>query len=282
MLQKEAVNHTFFPGSEWTCLNLYLGPGAADRWIMDTLPALIQDLRQTDAALAYFFVRYPDPEFHLRLRIHSHHPGMLALAVDAVSRHSKALMDINYLWKLEVDTYMREINRYGADLIDRFEILFCADAAFWTAALGRISRESAPEHLRWQAGLISMLAYLRDFSPDIRRHLEITRGVRDALAAEWQPDQAYTNRLDQKYRRLEAVLYPITRQEHVLDHLLGDLLRKRSAVFCEVFPDSLPSRAISDVIHMSLNRCFRSKHRLQEYILHYYLLKLLERHQALL
>ena len=92
MFQKELIPVSFYPGDEWTYLRLYFGPEAADRWIRQQLPLIIKDLRRVDPGCSFFYVRYTDPDFHLRLRIRSLHPDRLAESIRIIRSFSEELI----------------------------------------------------------------------------------------------------------------------------------------------------------------------------------------------
>src|SRR5205085_2084502 len=59
---------TFTPGSSWLYMKAYSHPALADRLLVDTLaPRLRRWAKAVDGE--WFFLRYSDPEFHLRLRL---------------------------------------------------------------------------------------------------------------------------------------------------------------------------------------------------------------------
>src|SRR5262249_46206428 len=57
-----AVRRRFAPGSEWTYAKLYCGRAAADRLLAEQIAPL------AGIADQWFFIRYEDPDFHLRVR----------------------------------------------------------------------------------------------------------------------------------------------------------------------------------------------------------------------
>jgi thiopeptide-type bacteriocin biosynthesis protein len=62
------VQRTFAPGSQWLYLKAYTGTASADRILTDTVGPVIDGLLSTGVVDHWFFLRYADPEHHLRLR----------------------------------------------------------------------------------------------------------------------------------------------------------------------------------------------------------------------
>jgi hypothetical protein len=110
----------FKPGGEWSTVELYCGAVAADALLLDAVrPAL-------DGA-EWFFLRYPEPEWHLRVRLRGDAQRLLALAADP------------RVWRAQLTTYVRETGRYGD--IEAAERAFCADSEAVCALLA-----AAPGH----------------------------------------------------------------------------------------------------------------------------------------
>ena len=61
----------FFPtGSEWLYAKLYTGTVAADHALREIVAPLVREMIEAEAADRWFFIRYADPETHLRMRFH--------------------------------------------------------------------------------------------------------------------------------------------------------------------------------------------------------------------
>ena len=60
-------DRSYPPGSEWLYLKLYAGPSTVDR-ILCALRPLTESPHALEAADRWFFIRYADPHWHLRLR----------------------------------------------------------------------------------------------------------------------------------------------------------------------------------------------------------------------
>ena len=58
----------FPPGSEWLYAKLYTGIATADDVLLEVIAPLTQEALRRGAADKWFFIRYADPQWHLRLR----------------------------------------------------------------------------------------------------------------------------------------------------------------------------------------------------------------------
>jgi len=61
---------TFIPGSEWVYFKLYTGTKTADMILKNEIYEYVNGLLKNDSINQWFFIRYSDPDFHLRLRLH--------------------------------------------------------------------------------------------------------------------------------------------------------------------------------------------------------------------
>ncbi len=117
------------PGSDWLFLKLY-GPRSAEN---DLISGPIRDFCDQifDRGLAdsWFFVRYADPEPHLRIRFHGTPQQMIAVLLPELSEWASLLVAEQSCQRFAFDTYEREIERYGGpDGIAASETIFAADS----------------------------------------------------------------------------------------------------------------------------------------------------------
>src|SRR5262249_21929470 len=70
-------DRTFLPGGEWFYAKLYGGTATADRLLRDEIAPFVGELLEEGVIDRWFFIRYTDPNPHLRLRMHGE-PSRLA------------------------------------------------------------------------------------------------------------------------------------------------------------------------------------------------------------
>jgi len=63
-------NRTFIPGSEWVYFKLYTGTKTADSILKNELYGYVSKMLKNGIIDKWFFIRYADPDFHVRLRLH--------------------------------------------------------------------------------------------------------------------------------------------------------------------------------------------------------------------
>ncbi|MFD7407995.1 lantibiotic dehydratase [Streptomyces sp. NPDC059866] len=103
------------------------------------LPALLEDLGDP----RWWFVRYPDPEHHLRVRLTCAH-GTLGSAIERIGEWTQQLRHSGLITHASVETYHPETARFGGlAAIDAAEQYFAADSAAALAQLCAQARKNA-------------------------------------------------------------------------------------------------------------------------------------------
>ena len=118
-----------FPGEEWVYLKVYAAPNQHEGLIADPLYELVHTLQEQELIDRWFFIRYGDPEPHLRLRFRaksvSNVQSLLAMALP----WSLQLAKCGQIQRYALDTYEREVERYGGpEAIDLLEQVFTVDS----------------------------------------------------------------------------------------------------------------------------------------------------------
>jgi len=276
----EAARRRFPPGSEWLYAKLYTGNGTADRVLTDVVEPVVQAALDTSAAERWFFVRFADPHFHVRLRVNGD-PRRLAAEVLPLLRETvEPLLAAGVVWRLQLDTYERELGRYGGDEgIELSEELFRHDS---DAVLGIVRTLWGDEGLdaRWRLTIYGIDRLLDDFGFDIERKRAWARRCRDGLAQEFDIQGPAKRALGQRYRAERKALEELLELEEHADHPLApgvELLRERSRRLEPVVERLLEGEQRLSVLldgllrsyaHMHANRLLRGAHRAQELVLY--------------
>ncbi|MDE3250998.1 MAG: lantibiotic dehydratase, partial [Bacteroidota bacterium] len=116
-------HRNFMPGSEWLYFKIYCHPSWSNELLSGILlPALSASVRKKQID-KWFFVRYNDPDFHIRIRVHAVN-GSLGNIIALFSKKCKLLVDEGIVEKYFIDTYVRELERYTPALIGYCETVF--------------------------------------------------------------------------------------------------------------------------------------------------------------
>nr|UBK24780.1 McmL [Thermoactinomyces sp.] len=117
------------PGSEWLYFKLYLPPAEENLFLLHSLTPFMKELARGGWIQDWYFLRYKDPDDHLRVRCTG---DPLILAQEVIPRLHKwvtPLVEKREVTRIVLDTYSREIERYGGrELIAAAERVFAVDS----------------------------------------------------------------------------------------------------------------------------------------------------------
>lgn len=277
----ENVERCFPPGSEWLYAKLYTGNATADQ-VLCALRPVIDEALDSGAADAWFFIRYGDPDWHIRLRLHGQAARLSSHVLAALHAASAPLMADGRVWKLQLDTYVREIERYGGPHgIALAEQWFTVDSHTALAIIELLDGDAGAD-ARWRLALRGIDQLLDDLGFELETKRRVIRRARDGLAAEFKAGTATTMALGDRYRKervaLEALLDRSRDAEHPLAPGLA-LIAESSPRVREIGNAlraaerggrlTVPIEALAgSYVHMLANRLLRGAARQHELVLY--------------
>ncbi|HME91344.1 MAG TPA: thiopeptide-type bacteriocin biosynthesis protein, partial [Myxococcaceae bacterium] len=285
-----SVPRRFIPGSDWLYAKLYTSPELADEVLVDEVGPVTRELIDAGAAAGWFFIRFGDPDWHLRLRVHGAPERLRAEFLPELEAAVAPLIGTGELWRLQLDSYEREVERYGgAEGLLVAEKVFNADSE---AALGILELLSGDEgaDARWRFALRGMDMLLDDLGLDLEAKLAVVQAARQKFGREFRVDGQFEYQLGDKYRKeragIEALLDPNRDEESELApglRLLHTRSQKLRAIASELraceaagrLTVALPELAQS-YLHMHANRMLRSAARAQELVMYDFLVRTYE------
>jgi lantibiotic biosynthesis protein len=276
-----AIRRSFPPGSEWLYVKIYCGPKWMDKLLLNELLPLANQLQEARLADHWFFIRYQDPDYHLRIRFHLPHYGeSSALVIQRLQEALSPYLENDIVQKIQFDTYVRELERYGAAMMTLSEQFFYHDSVAVALLLSAIGGAETEE--RWLLALKGADELLSDFGCTPFMKLQLFRGLQQEFFTEHHGDAALLLQLNNKYRqytRLIAALLDDNGNEYTLPVASAEILHARSAAIKELSGKLSAIRASAAVellphyLHMFLNRMFTANARLQELVTYHYLMK---------
>lgn len=276
----KTVQRTFIPGSRWVYFKLYAGTKKVDNILACDIPFIVKSLCKNGWIDKWFFIRYADPDFHLRVRILVTDEKYVGEVIRLFYGRLDTLVKSGLIWKIQLDTYNRELERYGESLIEEAETIFYIDSACMVSLLKKIKGKE--ENCRWMIALYLIDTFLSDFSMNITEKEQLTRHLSQSFKAEFGFDMYNSKQFNVKYREhkltIEKVLknriesddfnafrIPIDKRSEELRTVISQVQYKLGKQkFIDVSLESL----LSSYIHMTLNRLFRSKNRQHEMVLY--------------
>lgn len=138
------------PGSEWVYLKLYSPKADQDSLLVDHMVGYSQALSEDFGVFGWFFIRYADPDSHIRFRIKARKSAESQKILERTIEWAASLVANRKILRFSIDTYERELHRYGGyDGTAHAEEFFFADsqiAAFCVKFVEPHRRELAVLH----------------------------------------------------------------------------------------------------------------------------------------
>ena len=281
--QKE-VQRTFIIGDPWLYFKFYTGPKTADVALTEMIKPVTEKLLSQKIIDLWFFIRYSDPKLHIRVRFHFNDPRFIANIVREINSYSKPFIKENLIWKVQTDTYQREIERYGSPTMELSEQLFFHDSNMIVQMLDLIEGDEG-EQIRWMFSLRAIDGMLDDFKFNMTQKLDLVTVLRDGFGQEFGSNRNMRKQLEQKYRKnrpeINFILDHFNDQTSEIKPLL-DLISQKSTAIQGITTDILAltqgeqsEKQLNDLmgsyLHMMVNRLFKTKQRLHEMVLYDFL-----------
>ncbi|PXY43249.1 thiopeptide-type bacteriocin biosynthesis protein [Flavobacterium hydrophilum] len=272
----DVIKRNFKIGEEWLYLKLYMRSFFADK-ILIKINDFISDKINENKIEKWFFIRYNDPDFHIRLR----------LFVPDQNEAFRIIGEINNLLSTEINEkivmitlghYSREIERYDLYCMEKIEDLFFYDTITVLSVLKNITTGELSETDRWLYGMIAMDKTLTDFQLGDEEKKIFVLNMNHLFSNEFEKDKFLTKQLDKKFRENEMLISDNLNKSNVFSKLINQRSEKSKSNITEIIALHQEKKLtqniniiISSYIHMNCNRLFRIKPREQEYILYDFL-----------
>lgn len=268
------MKRTFKIGDEWIYYKLYCGPRTADTLLVEFIYPLTQKLIKKSLIDKWFFIRYKDPEHHLRLRFYSEDTSKFGVIINEINNDLQYFIDNDIIWKVQLEMYQRELERYGKSTIDLLENMFFHDSIVSVNAIDLIDNDD----ILFIFILMSINDLLKCFGYDLHGKLNFVKHNLANFKQEFNSDKHLTKQLNKKYQslrndiesfmnlefheRFNPLLKEIEYKKINNQPYIDKILLKNKEGILDVELDNL----VSSYIHMMINRQFRDKQRLFELV----------------
>ena len=159
--EKEVIHSKMIyrvPGSEWLYVKLYVSPNKENELITKHIKPFTEKVLGKSDVHSWFFIRYRDPEPHIRLRLKGKPEILYSDVLPEIRGISEDLMELGLIKKMTIDTYEREVERYGGPrLIDIAEEYFCYDSVAITSLLNIHKQSELPLYILASLNIIEIM-----------------------------------------------------------------------------------------------------------------------------
>ncbi|WP_430611828.1 lantibiotic dehydratase [Flavobacterium sp. JP2137] len=283
-LPVETSDRHFPPGTQWTYIKIYCAHSFSDNLIME-LSSWIRDLcEEANQEILWFYVKYEDPDFHLRLRINI---SMGHKFIGIINAKLQSIYYKNGLARIQYDTYSREIERYELLNIINAEKIFYYDS-LCAVNLLKLIQVINGDQSRITAATISIDALLSDFKIQDEDRWVIMEKLFQKFLPEFtakRSSDAIKNlrlSLNNKFRQyrevVEGVILKNVREENsnlflIIETKSHNIQKVLDNVYIKNLRETGLVDTIHDLIHLSMNRLFQTKIRMHELVIYYIVYK---------
>ena len=269
-------NRKFGSGTEWLYLKIYTGIKTSDLILEETIQSLTEYFRENNYISKWFFIRYHDPKSHLRIRFYLNNTEDYPNVLKKINEELQEFVDSGEISNISIETYSREIERYGKNTIEDAETLFYKNSEFTLLCLPYDDEDKIIFSIFYMNEILDKL------NLEIQEKLTWIRNFNGAFKEEFNADKNLNSQLDKKYRKFKLKLIDFIESDEFSDErnaiishveecvsVLQNMLRHHQNQSLEIPLQSF----FQSIFHMNINRLFVSNQRLFEMVIYDYLLR---------
>lgn len=266
----------FTPGVEWLYLKIYTGVKTADLILEEIIKPLAEYFLTNDFISKWFFIRYNDPKPHLRIRFCLNNIQNQVNVLNKINKEFQEFIKSGEISNYSIETYNREIERYGQNTIKDAETLFYKNSEFTLLCLPYDDEDKII------FGLFYIDKILDNLRLEIQEKLDWIKDFNSSFKQEFNADKNLNSQLDKKYRQFKTKMMYFINSDEFLDErnaievhidectsVIQDILLHHQNQSLEVSLQNF----FQSIFHMNINRLFVSNQRLFEMVIYDYLLR---------
>lgn len=273
------LTRKFVPGTEWLYLKIYTGIKTSDIILEEAVQLLVEYFQQNNFISKWFFIRYNDPKPHLRVRFKLSNYGNnenYNKVFDKINEALQDFVDSGEISNIVIDTYNREMERYGENTIEAAETMFHRNSELTLQCLHFDDEEKI------MVSLFSIDEILNRLNLSIQEKLDWIKDFNAAFKHKFNADKKLNSQLDKKYREFKPKYVDFLQSEEfseernsVISNIeesnpeLQNIIHHHKNQTLEMPLQSL----FQSMFHMNINRLFVSNQRLFEMVIYDYLLR---------
>ena len=267
----------FYSGSEWLYFKIYTGVKTSDIFLLEVIKPLVEQLQNEHVIKKWFFIRYNDPKPHLRIRFNISNLNNYNYILEKInSLFDEEYMNSREISNIIIDTYKRELERYGENTIEYAEELFFRSSELILKFLEYDDEEKI------MVVLFYIDCFLSELGLSNEEKINWIKNFDNAFKTEFNADKSLKNQLKKKYLNFQPKYFEFIKSIEFKDirNLITNNISDIHIVIekiLELEKKECLNVGIKDffqsVFHMHINRLFVSNQRLFEMIVYDYLLR---------
>lgn len=280
---KNNSERKFQIGSEWIYYKIYCNSEYANEIIVECYQKVLKRYIAENKITLFFFIKHKDPHYHIRYRIKLSDISYFNELFSEINSYFLIYTSKNLIWKIQLDTYDREVERYGSGTIDIAEKIFFIDSLLVIKAIFIFKHTTLNTSYFYYYCILTIDSYLTIFTNnDIEMKLKFCYSQRESFKNEFRYTSFIKQQLDNKFRIEKKTLFDFMKQfssnknsSHFTE--FNDL-RKQNNIFLENLQVQFAlliqeekdtiyiQNYLSSYIHMSIIRFCKTNNRAHEFV----------------
>lgn len=278
-MKQNKVQREFIIGDNWLYYKIYSGEKTSDSILQDVILPITEDLLKKGIIKKWFFIRYQDPNHHIRLRLFCNDKSNIGNVINTFQPIFNDYIKDGLIWNIQTDTYKRELERYGNDAIEICETFFFKESQIIVEFLKK-NNGIEGEELRWLFGLKLLDKILESFNLSFHEKFYLMEKIKGSFDAEFGMNKFLKQQIDHKFRlnKNNIISFIEENAENDYEELINIYTRNISSIISELLILKSSNKLevdfnnlIFSFLHMCANRLFKSKNRKHEMVMYNFL-----------
>ncbi|WP_422089454.1 thiopeptide-type bacteriocin biosynthesis protein [Tenacibaculum ovolyticum] len=275
------MKRDFIIGDEWIYYKVYSGAKTSDKILLDIIEPVSDYLLSEKIIDKWFFIRYSDPKPHLRIRFHLVSTNKIGEVVNTLFKELNKYYHNDIIWKIQLDSYQREIERYGNNTIIYSEDLFFHDSKM----ILKFLKTTNDDEVRWLFSLKAIDNHLDSFGYSLLEKISFLERLKTGYRSEFGKSKLLNKGINDRYRLNQKKIKDILEEKNKDYSLaISEILNQKNELtnqIIEKIKDLLNKNTLQvdydklnmSYIHMLMNRLFKSKNRVYEMVCYDFLFR---------
>ncbi len=265
ILSEEKFPGVITPGRDWLYFEIYCHAQRTNEILSNTVAEFIDSYQA--AFKCWFFIRYNQPENHLRLRLHLIDKKNSHLYTSKLMEMLDEYFEAGLIKDIQLKTYRRELHRYGHANIEDIEEHFSIDSAY---SLNAIALDlSSEEYYASCIGLMKNM--IKELKLDDQDKLAFVKNIQDSFMQTQNIETPGFKKINKAYQQfVNGSAYPTIND--VVHGAAYQLLQSFISVI-RTCPANLRLNLFIDLFHMHINRFFSDNQGIHEMVIYSFLYK---------
>ena len=265
----------FYPGSEWLYFKIYTGVKTSE-FLLEVIKPFVEQLQNENKIKKWFFIRYNDPKPHLRIRFNISNLNNYNYILGKINSLFGEYLNSGEISNVVIDTYKKELERYGENTIEYAEELFFRSSELILNFLEYDDEEKIMVALFYIDCIFSELGLSNE------EKINWIKNFDNAFKTEFNADKNLNNQLKKKYNNFQPKYFEFIKSNEFKDirnliiNNISDILIVMEKIL-ELEKKECLNVEMRDyfqsIFHMHINRLFVSNQRLFEMIIYDHLLR---------